>query len=137
MVSGASGIVLGRIGALPVDDSRRDRRGARQAGACRPGSRAELEDDSYRDAAGRLMGRVSTRARFQGGYQISAALGGNVFAPSLFQASRTSGYTLLRLAVPGSPLVFYSSSSHVGAIFEGDAETFHWNSAPWFCARAS
>ncbi|MFL6292914.1 MAG: hypothetical protein ACJ759_18630 [Thermoanaerobaculia bacterium] len=46
------------------------------------------------------MRRVCQRAEVRGGYQLSAARGTEIFAPSLFQGLAGIGYTLLRVAEP-------------------------------------
>jgi lantibiotic modifying enzyme len=125
---GSSGIALGKIASLPLDDSApiraeiagvlADLRDAAREGeladgdvddlCCGQMGRAEvllcaslrLGDESCRDAALRLAARVRRRARAQGRYFVSAARGSDHFAPSLFQGVAGVGYTFLRLALP-------------------------------------
>ncbi|HVR99487.1 MAG TPA: lanthionine synthetase LanC family protein, partial [Thermoanaerobaculia bacterium] len=59
-----------------------------------------LDDEGCREAAHELMDRVCSRAQERGRYELSAARGTDVFAPSLFQGASGVGYTLLRLAAP-------------------------------------
>jgi lantibiotic modifying enzyme len=125
---GASGIALGRIGALAVDDGAEVRTevGEVLGRLCSSAQDDELDPDvaddlccgymgiietllcagqklgdgSCRAAAHRLMDRVHQRAQLGGRYELSAARGANVFAPSLFQGIAGVGYTMLRLVAP-------------------------------------
>jgi lantibiotic modifying enzyme len=125
---GSAGIALGRLGALHLDDSPEAREEISgvlqrvQGHAAAPRSGADGPDDlccghmgtiellleAHRrmgdsealEAAQTLMARILERARAQGRFQLSAARGTDVFAPSLFQGIAGIGYTLLRLAEP-------------------------------------
>lgn len=125
---GASGIVLGQIGAQGINGGtqllaesatvlERLRREALENDLHPGGSddlccghmgRIEtllsayrrLHDERCRDAAHAMMDRVCHRARERGRYELSAARGTDVFAPALFQGVAGVGYTLLRLAAP-------------------------------------
>jgi lantibiotic modifying enzyme len=59
-----------------------------------------LGDESLREEARELAGRVLDRARSRGGFRFSSARGSDLYAPSLFQGAAGIGYTLLRLARP-------------------------------------
>jgi lantibiotic modifying enzyme len=124
---GAAGIALGRIGALPFNDSpevREEVEGALNQArfyarntdtldgpddlCCGHMGLLELllyasqklgDKDAF-DAALILMSRVQRQAETRGRYKLSAARGTDTFAPSLFQGIAGVGYSLLRLAAP-------------------------------------
>lgn len=124
---GASGIALGQMAALPINDHPEIRqeigRSLEHAKTCAQERSPLVEADdlccghmgriefllgAYRmlgnegalEAAHVLMERVRQRACSKGRYDLSAARGTDAFAPSLFQGSAGVGYTLLRLAEP-------------------------------------
>jgi lantibiotic modifying enzyme len=126
---GSSGIALGRLSALPIDDTPearqeiqgvvedvlRSTRGTELDDepddlCCGHAGRVELLLGAYRylrdeeclEAARELMRRMRLRAEARGGYQLSAARGTEIFAPSLFQGLAGIGFTLLRVAEPQS-----------------------------------
>ncbi len=59
-----------------------------------------LGNESLREEARELAGRVLDRARSRGGFRFSSGRGTDLYAPSLFQGAAGIGYTLLRLARP-------------------------------------
>jgi lantibiotic modifying enzyme len=125
---GAAGILLGRLAALDVlrdDEAEREIAiGLDLIRSCsEPETFAEEErddlccghagriavlqyaadrlgDESLREEARELAGRVLARARSRGGFRFSSARGSDLYAPSLFQGAAGIGYTLLRLARP-------------------------------------
>lgn len=124
---GAAGIALGRIGALPCEDTpeaRQEIEGALNRARSYVRNTETLEapddlccghmgllelllcasqtigDEDALDTARVLMDRVRQRAEVRGSYELSAARGTDVFAPSLFQGIAGVGYTLVRLAAP-------------------------------------
>jgi lantibiotic modifying enzyme len=58
----------------------------------------QLADPGLGEAARELAFRILQRARRRGRYELSAARGSELFAPSLFQGAAGVGYTFLRLA---------------------------------------
>lgn len=123
---GAAGIALGRIGTLSVENTpeaqeeiegalNRARSYVRNDALEGPddlccGHMGLLElllcasqqtgNEDALDTALCLMDRVQRRAETKGGYELSAARGTDVFAPSLFQGIAGVGYSLVRLAAP-------------------------------------
>jgi lantibiotic modifying enzyme len=125
---GSSGIALGKMATLAVDDSPVIRaeiagvledlhRAARHRDlapgdvddlCCGQMGLAEvllqaslvLGDERWREAACLIAARVWRRAKAQGRYNVSAARGTGQFSPSLFQGVAGVGYTFLRLALP-------------------------------------
>jgi class II lanthipeptide synthase len=125
---GATGIVLGRLSALHLDDGEEVREEiagvlqraheyvrAPHSGAEGPDdlccghmgtiellleAHRRLGDSAALEAARTLMTSILERVRIQGRFQLSAARGTDAFAPSLFQGIAGIGYTLLRLAEP-------------------------------------
>ena len=125
---GSSGILLGKLASLDVDDSPEVRaeirggledlcRGAEEhdfaAGetddlCCGRMGQAEallyaysrLGEARYLAAAHREAAQVWHRARRRGRYDVIAARGSDRFAPTLFQGIAGIGYTYLRLALP-------------------------------------
>lgn len=59
-----------------------------------------LGDEEASHAAEKLISLVLQRVKKDGIYQLSAARGSTLFAPSLFQGISGVGYTLLRLGAP-------------------------------------
>ncbi len=126
---GAAGIVLGRIGSLalcntPEGKEEIDRTLRRMQSYALDGDELEgsddictghmgmielllsasrrLEDARSLEAALALTDRVCQRRDSRGRYDLSAACGKDVFAPSFLQGVAGVGYTLLRLAAPES-----------------------------------
>jgi lantibiotic modifying enzyme len=125
---GSSGILLGKLASLDVDDSPEVRaeiqdgledlsRGAEEYDftvgetddlCCGRMGQAEvllyayskLGEARYLKAACREVAELSYRARRRGGYNVIAARGTDRFAPTLFQGIAGIGYTFLRLAMP-------------------------------------
>ncbi len=127
---GSAGIALARIGALHLNDAPEIRHEIQSAldrarrYATNPASSLDAPDDlccghmglielllsaqerlgdsDSGEAAHALMDRVQQRKQKRGRYDLSAARGSELFAPSLFQGIAGIGYTLLRLASPQS-----------------------------------
>jgi lantibiotic modifying enzyme len=126
---GAAGIVLGRIGSLricntPEVQEEIDRTLRRVQSYALDGEKLDGTDDictghmgtiellvsAYQrlgdvrslEAASTLMDRVWQRKQSRERYELSAACGKEVFAPSFLQGVAGVGYTLLRLAAPES-----------------------------------
>jgi lantibiotic modifying enzyme len=122
---GASGIALGYVGALHVNDSQEIRNliydtaeriwpsaGSLEVDDLCCGSFGcvelllgiynRLDDERALDKAHGVVKGIRDRARLRGSYRLSAARGTDAFAPSLFQGIAGVGYSLLRLAEPKS-----------------------------------
>jgi lantibiotic modifying enzyme len=125
---GGAGIALGRLAALPIDDTPEARQEiagaieiARAFARAEPFSRAAADDmccghmgraevllsahqilgDEELLADARMIAhRVWRRARDEGRYCCSASRGTDAFCPSLFQGEAGIGYSYLRLAFP-------------------------------------
>jgi lantibiotic modifying enzyme len=124
---GDTGIALGRIGSLALEDSPEARQEI-EGSLCRARFYArntealdgpddlccghmgllelllcayqKLGDHDALDTARILIDRVLRRAEARGRFELSAARGTDNFAPSLFQGIAGVGYSLLRLAAP-------------------------------------
>jgi lantibiotic modifying enzyme len=124
---GASGIALGYLGALHINDSEETRNVVYNTADSIWPSTSPLEtklevddlccgsfgcvelllgiynrfnDERALDKAHGVVKRIRDRAQFRGSYRLSASRGTDTFAPSLFQGIAGIGYSLLRLAEP-------------------------------------
>lgn len=126
---GTSGIALGYLGAIHINDSQEIRKVIHDAmegiwpNAVPPEMVLDVDDlccgnfgcvelllgmyDRFDDMralekAHEIVKGIRDLAQFRGAYRLSAARGTNNFAPSLFQGIAGIGYSLLRLAEPNS-----------------------------------
>ena len=126
---GSSGICLGYVGALHINDSQEIRNIVYSTAeriwpsadslemvlevddlCCGSFGFVELflsiynrlDDEAALDKAHNVAKGIRGRAQLRGSYKLSAARGTDAFAPSLFQGIAGVGYSLLRLAEPKS-----------------------------------
>ncbi|MDP9121736.1 MAG: hypothetical protein M3O15_10295 [Acidobacteriota bacterium] len=125
---GSSGILLGKLATLPLEDSvdvQEEIRGGLED-LCQAAAKSDaasggaddvccgrmghveallyayekLGEARYLAAAQKLVVRAWHRRRREGRYKLTAARGTDLFSPSLFQGLAGVGYTCLRLAMP-------------------------------------